>query len=699
MRKLLILSTAIFIFVTFFIGKLSSDESTSNENYLTKVVDKDIYITKDNQWEKMNIKGVNINGSKPGKFTSDNSVTKDEYLRWINLIYDMGANCIRVPNLLGDNFYKALYEFNEGKDEQIYLMQGIYFDENYLEDGYDIQDIDLKALFKDNIKLIIDSVHGNKYNLKKNDILQSYDTDVSKYVIGYTLGIEFTNNDLIYTEIMNEKGKYNGKYIYTTDDASSAESYLAQMGDYLVNYQLETYKTQPLITFIGTSDYHIASIKKNQKDDSYISTELENEGREKDYVDVENIKVKDKLKSGIAVSYNIFPSYSEMKEYKGDMKGYLEEINNYHTIPVIINEFGIPSARVANDFNDNEEKAYITEEEQGKLLAETYRAIKDSNCVGGFIFEFQDSWQRSSWNTKNSRIFDRSVYWSDLQTYSQSFGLMAFDPGKNSSISYPDKSIDEWSNDDITTEEENLSLSTKSDEKYLYLMVKSSDNIDFSKSEISIDLDVTPRSGSNHSSQFNLNFERPVDFIINIKGQEDSSVYVHEYYNEFTFNKNKNKNKQRPDLMQYTHDMDEFSKILMEVRPKVYMESSEEFLDELNYEAGKLVHGDGNPSSENFNSVADFYIGENYVEIRIPWGLLNFMDPSKRQIKDDFYEEFKIRQLQISNIFVGVTIKENDSIVKRLKSESYKLNGWILPKYHERLKESYYILKEELTSN
>lgn len=699
MRKLLILSTAIFIFVTFFIGKLSSDESTSNENYLTKVVDKDIYITKDNQWEKINIKGVNINGSKPGKFTSDNSVTKDEYLRWINLIYDMGANCIRVPNLLGDNFYKALYEFNEGKDEPIYLMQGIYFDENYLEDGYDIQDIDLKALFKDNIKLIIDSVHGNKYNLKKNDILQSYDTDVSKYVIGYTLGIEFTNNDLIYTEIMNEKGKYNGKYIYTTDDASSAESYLAQMGDYLANYQLETYKTQPLITFIGTSDYHIASIRKNQKDDSYISTELENEGREKDYVDVENIKVKDKLKSGIAVSYNIFPSYSEMKEYKGDMKGYLEEINNYHTIPVIINEFGIPSARVANDFNDNEEKAYITEEEQGKLLAETYRAIKDSNCVGGFIFEFQDSWQRSSWNTKNSRIFDRSVYWSDLQTYSQSFGLMAFDPGKNSSISYPDKSIDEWSNDDITTEEENLSLSTKSDEKYLYLMVKSSDNIDFSKSEISIDLDVTPKSGSNHSSQFNLNFERPVDFIINIKGQEDSSVYVHEYYNEFTFNKNKNKNKQRPDLMQYTHDMDEFSKILMEVRPKVYMESSEEFLDELNYEAGKLVHGDGNPSSENFNSVADFYIGENYVEIRIPWGLLNFMDPSKRQIKDDFYEEFKIRQLQISNIFVGVTIKENDSIVKRLKSESYKLNGWILPKYHERLKESYYILKEELTSN
>ena len=72
------------------------------------------------------------------------------------------------------------------------------------------------------------------------------------------------------------------------------------------------------------------------------------------------------------------------------------------------------------------------------------------------------------------------------------------------------------------------------------------------------------------------------------------------------------------------------------------------------------------------------------------------MDPSTKQIKDDFYKEFKTKPLQINEINVGCTIKENGSTIKRLKSESYDLDGWIMPKYHERLKQSYYILKEEL---
>ena len=142
--------------------------------------------------------------------------------------------------------------------------------------------------------------------------------------------------------------------------------------------------------------------------------------------------------------------------------------------------------------------------------------------------------------------------------------------------------------------------------------------------------------------------------------------------------------------------MDEFSKIFIEVTPKTYVESLNSFIDEVNYETGKLVHGNTNPSSEEFNSISDFYIGDNYVEIRIPWALLNFMDPSTKQIKDDFYKEFKTKALQIKELNVGCTIKENGLIVKRLKSEPYDLDGWIMPKYHERLKESYYILKEEL---
>lgn len=696
MKKFLIISTIIFIFLTSHISEFISRKVESSDYYFTKVIDKDIYITKNNKWEKFYIKGININSTKPGAYESENKVTYEEYFRWISSIYDMGINCIRVPNLMGHDFYKALEAFNRDKEEPIYLMQGIYFDETYLQDGYDPQSNKLKSIFKNNIKLIVDSIHGNPYNYDKPDILQSYTTSVSEYVLGYTVGIEFAEDDLIYTEIMNENKNYRGEYMYTDNDASSFESYLAQMGDYLAGYEMKTYEKQRLISFIGSSSYHIVSSRENPNENNIISDLSEDTYADKKYIDIENIKYKNNFKTGIVASYNIFPSASEIKEYQGNLQYYFEKINDYHTIPVLISELGIPSSRVANSFSENENDEYINEKEQGELLVQAYKDIKASNCAGGFIFEFQDSWSRSAWNTKDSKILDRSAYWSDAQTYSQNFGVMAFDPGKVESVSYPDESIDEWSTDDVISEDENISLSMKSDEKYLYFMINSLDKFDFTKDEIYIDLDVTPKSGVEQSSQFDLIFEKPVDFIININEKENSRVYVHEYYNEFTFNKNKKLNKTRPDLINHKYNMDEFSKIFIEVSPKMYVESSNSFIDEVNYETGKLVHGNTNPSSENFNSVSDFYIGDNYVEIRIPWALLNFMDPSTKQIKDDFYKEFKTKSLQIKELNVGCTIKENGLTVKRLKSESYDLDGWIMPKYHERLKQSYYILKEEL---
>lgn len=694
MKKFLIICTIIFIIISTDIAKFISTEINISDSYFTKVVDKDIYIAKNNRWEKFYIKGINLNQTKPGVFESENDISYEEYLRWIGLIYDIGANCIRVSNLMGDNFYKALNDFNKEKDNPIYLMQGIYFDESYLKEGDDPQSVDLQSIFKNNIKLIIDSVHGNPYNVNKLDVTQVYDTDISKYIIGYTIGIEFALNDLIYTEIMNERESYNGKYFYTEKNSSSFEAYLAEMGDYLAQYEMKRYKSQRLISFIGS----IEDVIRGSDNSDINVNEIVYYEDSKKYIDIENIKAKKNLKTGLIATYNIFPSYLEIEENDNDngLKSYLDKINIHHNIPVLIGELAIPSSRVPNKFDINNKIESINEEKQANLLLKAFNTIKESNCAGEFIFEFQDNWSRSSWNTKGSKILDRSVYWSDPQTYAQSFGVMAFDPGKEKSVSYPDDSIDEWDIDSIVTKDENFSLHIKSDEKYLYFMVKAKDKFDFNNNELYIDLDITPKSGSEKSSQFDLNFETPVDFIINIKNKENSRVYVHEYYNEYTFNKNMLENKMRPDLIANTKNMDEFSKILIKLSNRQYVESLGNFIDETSYETGKLIYGNGNPNSDKFNSLSDFYMGDNYVEIRIPWALLNFMDPSTKAIKDDFYEKFKITEMHIDNIKVGCTIKENGVVVNRLKSEKYDLNSWIKPNYHERLKKVYYILQEEL---
>lgn len=697
MKKFLAICIVIFVVALFTIGNILSSKSAPKDGtYFTKTKGKDIYIVKNDKWEKLEIVGVGLDSSKPGVFPSENLVSEEDYLRWIKDIYDMGANCIKVSNLMGANFYKALDKFNKDKKNPIYLMQGIYFDEKLLKNGKDPQGSKASSAFKDNIKLVVDSVHGNPYNKEKPDILQVYKTDISKYVIGYSLGIQFAKHDLIYTEIMNNKKPYDGKYMYTDKNSSSFESYLAKMGDYAVDYEFSTYKKQSLISFIGTSAHHIASSVENPNKKNILSSKDTDE-EFKNFIDVEDIKAKRALKTGIVASYNIYPSYTELKEYDGNIEKYFEDINKHYSIPVIIGEIGVPSSRSGGDFNENIDKGYITEQEQGKALVDIYKAVKKSKLAGCFIFEFQDSWYSSSWNTKDNKILDRSAYWSDAQTYSQSFGLMTFEPGRLKVTPYPDDKLDEWSEKNVISKEKDYSLSMQSDEKYLYFMIKSSDKTSLKKDDIYIDLDTTPKSGSKKSTQYGLQFDNPVDFIIKINDQGNSMVMAQEYYNGFDFYENKSLYEKRPDLIKHTPDMDYFSPIYIETRPKMFIKSQGETKKKVIYETGKLTKGNSNPESKDFNSAADYYMGNDYVEVRIPWALLNFMDPSTKQIADDFYKNFKTKPMKINNINVGVTIKENEKVITRIKSTPYKLNGWSFPKYHERLKKSYYILKEELS--
>ena len=689
MKKFLVAATLVFIFAVGFLGDIVTNKITpQNNTYFVKTDKESIYISKDNKWQKFNIVGVNLNSIKPGNFSNDKVITEEEYLNWITIIDNMGANCIKVPDIMDNNFYNALYKFNEDKKDPIYVIQGIYFDEVDLKNGKDIQSEEIEEKFKKHIKLIIDSIHGNSFDLNEDIKNEYYNTDISDYLIGYTLGIEFARNDLIHTELINNKDSYNGKYFYTNNDASSFESYIAKMADYLVEYEYKQYKEQKLVGFIGSSNNYKELNSSNQNEDNSI----------KDYINPNNINSKGKLKTGIFASYNLYPSYTNMNENQDNIEEYVNELKNTHKIPIIIGEYGVPSSRNSADFNTDTNKGYINEQEQGEILVDTYRTINDANIAGSFIFELQDSWQRTSWNTKELKILDRAPYWSDAQDYSQNFGLIAFDPGQANSKLYPDEKIDEWDNKNIINKNDDISLSMKSDEKYLYFMLKSENTINLDKQDIYVYLDITPNSGSTKSSQLNLNFDKPVDFIIEIKDRENAKVLVHEYYNYFSLNQNKKEYQKRPDLISVQSDMDEFSPIYIETSPRMYVEDLKKIVESKKIETGKLVHGNSNPLNENYNSASDFYVGNDYIEIRVPWSLLNFMDPSTKQIMDDIYKYFSAKPMIINEINVGVTIKENEEIKEKLDSTKFKLNSWIKPNYHQRLKKSYYIIKDELNA-
>lgn len=51
--------------------------------------------------------------------------------------------------------------------------------------------------------------------------------------------------------------------------------------------------------------------------------------------------------------------------------------------------------------------------------------------------------------------------------------------------------------------------------------------------------------------------------------------------------------------------------------------------------------------------MADFCYAESGVEIRLPWQLLNFSNPSEMMIHDDYYEHYGVEYIHIDEMYVG----------------------------------------------
>ncbi|MBO5093422.1 MAG: hypothetical protein J6C33_03575 [Lachnospiraceae bacterium] len=73
------------------------------------------------------------------------------------------------------------------------------------------------------------------------------------------------------------------------------------------------------------------------------------------------------------------------------------------------------------------------------------------------------------------------------------------------------------------------------------------------------------------------------------------------------------------------------------------------------------------------------------MELRIPWLMLNFRDPSTKQIEDDFQKKGEAQNMQIEEIYIGASWDG-----KRTPMKPFTWENWDHTAYRERLKSSYY---------
>ncbi len=716
MKKFIIIISAIilvllaFDWLHFYEGVYLDLGDDKPVQYFMKVDGEEIYMKKDESFAPFEIKGVNMGSGIPGEWATSFAIDEETYLRWFSYIQNMGANTIRIYTIQNDTFYKAFYKYNKDNENPLYMIHGVWVNDYILNSHRDAYDKDFYNTFLDNSKIMVDVIHGKrKLNLGRVASAGhgTYNKDISPWVIGYILGVEWDDSTVAYTNDLYEGiegySSYKGKYMYTSSDASPFETMLTMVGDKVIEYETERYSQQRIIAFSNwptTDPFEYPKIIK----DFFMKCAQ---------VDVEHIKTTESFIPGQFASYHVYPYYPyylsfandwsvfglESKDAFRDEQGrinayraYLTMLNNHHNMPVVISEFGVSTGRgmAQVDKDTGRNQGNTSEQAQGQALIECWNDIKATGCNGGCVFTWQDEWFKRTWNTMHAVNLTRTAYWSDYQTNEQYFGLLSFDPGKERSVCYVDGDVSEWTKNDLIQDEE-IELSVKYDEKFMYFLVKKN-GLDFENETLYIPLDITPKSGSNYCENFGVRFDRDADFVIVLDGKDNSRIMVQERYDALrstyskdiygfdTYFKNNIPDKNSP----------KFVTVELILRTAIALSPETKETVAESYETGKLLYGNANPESQDFNSLADFIANGDYIEIKLPWQIMNFADPSKMLVHDDYYDgNYGIEYISIDEMYAGI-----DTGTDRIELDEIALKGWgNKVTYHERLKSSYYIMQ------
>lgn len=674
MRKFLNFFTALFIIISFtFVIWDNKDKLFNSTQQISEVKNDNLNLYN----EKIYLNGINLDCTKPGQLPGELQGSKSQYEKWIQQIDDLGANCIKVKSIMPSNFYSALLEYNQNHKHKIYLIQGISVTSNSINTNEEdpTKNNKLNKIIKNKIRTTVDVIHGKKTPFFSKTIKQFYMSDISPYTIAYSIDSSLDYSDVIFSEIMDNNVPNNGYYVRATSNSSSTEKAFASIANLLVSYETGRYHTQRMLTIqANRSDIIQAKLlKQNHHKYDY----------KKRYIDVHNIYATKHFKSGIFDSYSLNLENNESINYDDISKQLKLLKRKDEKTPLVITEYANPTTRIGNNYsskNDNNDGG-INEQEQANNLIRINKEIQKAHCSGAFILEWQDAWYRNTWNVSDLVKKKTSYKWDNVLSYSEHYGLLDFNP----SIIFPDGNTNDWKNIKPLYKSHGTQLSVSYDNAYLQIKLTSKQNL--TKEPIILDFNITPDSGSNYWKDFK--FEEPADFVIEINNKQ-GNILVQDYYDTNQFLENEEKIKQSPNYKKNPKSA-QFNEIKLKTQNRYYSILKKQFIPEKYTNISHLIEGNANPKAKDYNSLTDYHISDHTLELRIPWQLLNFYDPSNHQIIGDMYKNRIITGKSINTISIGVTVG-NGQI--RLKDHSYQLPTWHTPIYHTRLKESYYRLQD-----
>ena len=378
------------------------------------------------------IKGINLGTAVAGAWPGQIAISAEQYARWFRMMADAGFNTVRIYTLHYPRFYEEFARYNrENPAKPLYLLQGVWLDEMD-ENPYWNGDLhELTTAFDNDIKDMIDCLHGNKtlshrYGYAYGD----FTADVSQWLLGLIIGREIYASEIIETDLSKPTNTaYSGTH-FSISNASPSEVWATERLDRLVKYERDNYGTNRPVSFSSwpTLDPlpHPSEPLGSMEDDAEMNL---------------NKIEPNNAPGGFFISYHIYSYYPNFinrdEKYQNvtdemganPYLGYLRDLRAHYTnYPVLIAEFGVPTSWiVARYAPSGMHHGGLNEKEQGEYTMRMFRNIYDSRYCGGVTFSWMDEWFKTTWITHPLTSGNRRL-WHNVTSPENNYGLIHFVP-------------------------------------------------------------------------------------------------------------------------------------------------------------------------------------------------------------------------------------------------------------------------------
>ena len=439
--------------------------------------------------------GVNLGATTPGHQPGEVSARAKDYRRWFGEMAALGTPVIRVYTLLDPSFYRELRRYNLAHaDDPLYVIHGVWIPEERLLATRNLWDPGVVREMDDLVDEVHAAVFGRLRRAQRPGLAHgTWDADISPWVIAWSPGVEWDPPTVHASERKNPPRRHRGRFITTVGHSTSTEAWIARALDHLATLDHKAGWSRAM-TFTNwlTADPLRHPEEPFKKDEDLIS------------VDAMHLKATRAWPGGFFASYHAYPYYPDFLRLQRNLRHardpyttYLRQLRAHHRgQAVMVTEFGIPSSLgkahlgpLGRDQGDHSER------EAAKIDARLLAGIRRSGYAGGILFEWTDEWFKRTWNTADEEVPERGAFWRNVLTNEEHFGVLATEPGGRKVVDLDGKD-DEWAdNGSQVLWEGNESLRevrATHDEAYLYLRLRFDDAAQ--RQHFDLGLDVRPGS-------------------------------------------------------------------------------------------------------------------------------------------------------------------------------------------------------------